>query len=249
MLVGGQARDGAGGDRLEVLDPATGELVDTVPAGTPADVDAAVEAALAAFAGWWATPAARRGELLGRAAGHARGHAGELAASLTREQGKPLREARLEVERCLETLEHYAGLAKNLRGGYVPNLDTDAYGMVLRRPLGVVGAIVPWNFPTTLLANKLGPALVAGNTVVAKPAETTPLTTLRWPSCSGPAACRPGRSTSSPGPGRWPGTPWSATQGSARSPSPAPPRWAAAPWPPPPSTSSGSPWSWAGRTR
>ena len=178
MLVGGQARDGAGGDRLEVLDPATGELVDTVPAGTPADVDAAVEAALAAFAGWWATPAARRGELLGRAAGHARGHAGELAASLTREQGKPLREARLEVERCLETLEHYAGLAKNLRGGYVPNLDTDAYGMVLRRPLGVVGAIVPWNFPTTLLANKLGPALVAGNTVVAKPAETTPLTTL-----------------------------------------------------------------------
>ena len=178
MLVGGQARDGAGGDRLEVLDPATGELVDTVPAGTPADVDAAVEAALAAFAGWWATPAARRGELLGRAAGHARGHAGELAASLTREQGKPLREARLEVERCLETLEHYAGLAKNLRGGYVPSLDTDAYGMVLRRPLGVVGAIVPWNFPTTLLANKLGPALVAGNTVVAKPAETTPLTTL-----------------------------------------------------------------------
>jgi acyl-CoA reductase-like NAD-dependent aldehyde dehydrogenase len=179
MLVGGEARDGAGGDRLEVLDPATGALVDTVPAGTPADVDAAVEAAQAAFAGWWATPAARRGELLGRAAANARGHAGELAASLTREQGKPLREARLEVERCLETLEHYAGLAKNLRGGYVPNLDTGAYGVVLRRPLGVVGAIVPWNFPTTLLANKLGPALVAGNTVVAKPAETTPLTTLR----------------------------------------------------------------------
>ena len=126
-----------------------------------------------------ATPAARRGQLLGRAAANARGHAEELAASLTREQGKPLREARLEVERCLETLEHYAGLAKNLRGGYVPSLDTGAYGVVLRRPLGVVGAIVPWNFPTTLLANKLGPALVAGNTVVAKPAETTPLTTLR----------------------------------------------------------------------
>jgi acyl-CoA reductase-like NAD-dependent aldehyde dehydrogenase len=192
MLVGGQARDGAGGDRLEVLDPATGELVDTVPAGTPADVDAAVEAALAAFAGWWATPAARRGELLGRAAGHARGHAGELAASLTREQGKPLREARLEVERCLETLEHYAGLAKNLRGGYVPNLDTDAYGMVLRRPLGVVGAIVPWNFPTTLLANKLGPALVAGNTVVAKPAETTPLTTLALAELLGAGGLPPG---------------------------------------------------------
>jgi acyl-CoA reductase-like NAD-dependent aldehyde dehydrogenase len=179
MFVDGGPFEPAGADRLEVLDPATGEVVDTVPAAGPAEVDAAVTAAAAAFEGWWATPAARRGELVGRAAEAARGHAEELAASLTREQGKPLREARLEIERCLETLEHYAGLAKNLRGGYVPNLDEGAYGMVLRRPLGVVGAIVPWNFPTTLLANKLGPALVAGNTVVAKPAETTPLTTLR----------------------------------------------------------------------
>ena len=80
---------------------------------------------------------------------------------------------------CIRDREHYAGLAKNIRGGYVPDLDEGAYGLILRRPVGVVGAIVPWNFPTTLLANKLGPALVAGNAVVAKPAETTPLTTLR----------------------------------------------------------------------
>jgi acyl-CoA reductase-like NAD-dependent aldehyde dehydrogenase len=179
MLVGGGPLEPPGGDRLQVLDPATAEPFEEVPAGTAAEVDAAVAAAGDAFEGWWATPAARRGQLLGRATEHARGQVEELAASLTREQGKPLREARLEVERCLETLEHYAGLAKNLRGGYVPNLDEGAYGMVLRRPLGVVGAIVPWNFPTTLLANKLGPALVTGNTVVAKPAETTPLTTLR----------------------------------------------------------------------
>jgi len=179
MFVDGGPYEGTGGERLEVLDPATGAPVDTVPAGGPADVDAAVSAAAAAFEGWWATPAARRGELLHQAAATVRDRAGELAGSLTREQGKPLREARLEIERCLETLEHYAGLAKNLRGGSVPNLDDGAYGLVLRRPLGVVGAIVPWNFPTTLLANKLGPALVAGNTVVAKPAETTPLTTLR----------------------------------------------------------------------
>ena len=179
MFVDGGPYQGTGDERLEVLDPATGEPVDTVPAGGPADVDAAVSAAAAAFEGWWTTPAARRGELLHQAAATVRDRAGELAGSLTREQGKPLREARLEIERCLETLEHYAGLAKNLRGGSVPNLDDGAYGLVLRRPLGVVGAIVPWNFPTTLLANKLGPALVAGNTVVAKPAETTPLTTLR----------------------------------------------------------------------
>jgi acyl-CoA reductase-like NAD-dependent aldehyde dehydrogenase len=79
----------------------------------------------------------------------------------------------------VHTIEHYAGLAKSLRGAYVPNLDVDAHGLVVKRPLGVVVAIVPWNFPTTLLGNKLGPALVCGNTLVAKPAETTPLTTLR----------------------------------------------------------------------
>src|SRR5690242_14363590 len=75
---------------------------------------------------------------------------------------------------------HYAGLSKTLRGAHTPGLDPGIDGYVLRRPLGVVGAIVPWNFPTTLLCNKLAPALVAGNTVVAKPAATTPLTTLRF---------------------------------------------------------------------
>ena len=105
--------------------------------------------------------------------------AGRALLQLTLEQGKPLREARLEITRFVHTLEHYAGLAKNLRGGYVPNLDVRTHGLVVKRPLGVVVAIVPWNFPTTLLGNKLGPALVCGNVVVAKPAETTPLTTLR----------------------------------------------------------------------
>ena len=79
----------------------------------------------------------------------------------------------------MHTLEHYVGLAKNIRGGYVPDLDEDTYGLIIRRPLGVIGAIVPWNFPTTLLGNKLGPALITGNVVVAKPADSTPLTTLR----------------------------------------------------------------------
>jgi acyl-CoA reductase-like NAD-dependent aldehyde dehydrogenase len=179
MFVDGRQREGSAAGVLEVGDPSTGELVETVPAGTAADVDAAVQAAQTAFPQWWETPAARRGEALHQAAAHVRGHLEELTGQLTQEQGKPLREARLELARCLETLDHYAGLAKNLRGGSVPNLDEGAYGVILRRPLGVVGAIVPWNFPTTLLANKLGPALVTGNTVVAKPAETTPLTTLR----------------------------------------------------------------------
>src|SRR6202020_271109 len=97
-----------------------------------------------------------------------------------REQGKTLRDSRIELTKAVDTLMHYVGLAKTLRGAHAPGLDPGVYGIVLRRALGVVSAIVPWNFPTTLLCNKLAPAVVAGNTVVAKPAGTTPLTTLRF---------------------------------------------------------------------
>ncbi|WP_253665208.1 aldehyde dehydrogenase family protein [Thermus scotoductus] len=179
MFIGGKETAFPELERFPVINPATGERVDTVPLATEREVDLAVRAAHEAFPAWWATPAARRGEILYAALEKVKAHGEELARTLTLEQGKPIREARLEIRRFLHTIEHYAGLAKNLRGGYVPNLDENAYGLVLKRPLGVVAAIVPWNFPTTLLANKLGPALVTGNTVVAKPAETTPLTTLR----------------------------------------------------------------------
>ncbi len=178
MFVGGEFIR-TGRERFPVVNPATEEVLDTVPLAGPEEVDLAVRSAHQAFQSWSAVPAARRGDLLLRAAHHVHDHLEELARTLTLEQGKPLREARLEIRRFVETLVHYAGLGRNLRGGYVPNLDEGAYGLVLKRPLGVVAAIVPWNFPTTLLGNKLGPALVAGNTVVAKPAETTPLATLR----------------------------------------------------------------------
>jgi acyl-CoA reductase-like NAD-dependent aldehyde dehydrogenase len=166
-------------DITVILNPATGEEVGRVPRLGPAEAAAFVGRAAEAFDGWWETPAARRGELLGEATRAVRARSDELSELLTLEQGKPLRESRIEINRFCHTLEHYVGLAKNLRGGYVPNLDVGAHGLVLKRPLGVVVAIVPWNFPTTLLGNKLGPGLVCGNTVVAKPAETTPLTTLR----------------------------------------------------------------------
>jgi succinate-semialdehyde dehydrogenase/glutarate-semialdehyde dehydrogenase len=167
------------GDVSLVRNPANGDEVGRAPRHGAADAAEAVARAQAAFPAWQETPAARRGELLRAAAEAVLAARDELALQLTLEQGKPLRESRIEITRCVHTLEHYAGLAKNLRGGYVPNLDVDAHGLVVKRPLGVVVAIVPWNFPTTLLANKLGPALVCGNVVVAKPAETTPLTTLR----------------------------------------------------------------------
>lgn len=164
---------------VEIRDPATQRVVGRTAACSSDDVDRAARAAQAAFGGWSARGVAERGEIVARAAHAIREAVEDLAPLLTGEQGKPLREARIELNKAAETLEHYAGLAKELRGIFVLGLDPGVSGQVLRRPLGVVAAIVPWNFPTTLLANKLGPALIAGNTVVAKPADTTPLTTLR----------------------------------------------------------------------
>jgi succinate-semialdehyde dehydrogenase/glutarate-semialdehyde dehydrogenase len=167
------------GDPLPVVNPADGRPFAEVASASSADVEAAVSAAAGALAQWSALAVSKRGEIVGRAVAHAEEHLDELIPLLTREQGKTLRDARIELTKALDTLMHYVGLSKALRGAHTANLDPGVDGYVLRRPLGVVAAIVPWNFPTTLLANKLAPALVAGNTVVAKPAGTTPLTTLR----------------------------------------------------------------------
>jgi succinate-semialdehyde dehydrogenase/glutarate-semialdehyde dehydrogenase len=178
-FVAGEQREN-GGEPLAITDPGTGQVFAEVPGGTEADVDTAVAAARDAFGEWSALAVSKRGEVLGRAAHHVEQHLDELVPLLTREQGKTLRDARIEITKAIDTLMHYVGLSKALRGAHTPNLDPGVDGIVLRRPLGVVGAIVPWNFPTTLLCNKLAPAAVAGNTVVAKPAGTTPLTTLRF---------------------------------------------------------------------
>jgi len=178
-FVNGAAHQNSG-PPLPVTNPADGQVFAEVASATPADVDAAVKSAREAFDEWSELAVSRRGELLWGAATVVHQHVDELVELLTREQGKTLRDSRIEIGRAVETLEHYVGLSKALRGSFAPHLDPGTDGMVLRRPLGVVGAIVPWNFPTTLLCNKLGPALIAGNTVVAKPADTTPLTTLRF---------------------------------------------------------------------
>jgi succinate-semialdehyde dehydrogenase/glutarate-semialdehyde dehydrogenase len=168
------------GDPLPVTDPGTGAVFAEVPAGTAADVDEAVGAAVRAFEEWSNLGVSARGELLARAARHVGEHIDELIPMLTREQGKTFRDSRIELTKAVDTLMHYVGLSRALRGAHAPNLARGVDGLVLRRPLGVVAAIVPWNFPTTLLSNKLAPALVTGNTVVGKPADTTPLTTLRF---------------------------------------------------------------------
>lgn len=179
MLIGGEWVGSRSGDYIEVMNPATGEAVDTAPRGTREDAREAIDAAQEAFAVWSEWTQAKRADVLRRTVELIRSNEKELAQLLTKEQGKPLREAMLEIRRYAHTIEYYAGLGKNIRGGYIPQIDDGKYGMIIKRPLGVVGAIVPWNFPVSLMGNKIGPALLAGNTMVIKPAETTPLTDLR----------------------------------------------------------------------
>jgi acyl-CoA reductase-like NAD-dependent aldehyde dehydrogenase len=165
-------------DTLTIHDPATGELVGTVTAATAEIVDRAVRSAHTAFPEWARLSILDRAKILRAGAELLEARADDLAPGLTAEQGKPLREAKMEIRKAADTLDHYASMGKDVRAISVHQLDPGVDGMVLRRPLGVVGAIVPWNFPTTLLSNKLGPALLTGNTVVAKPADSTPFTTL-----------------------------------------------------------------------
>jgi len=178
VFIGGEPRTIAG-ETLTITNPGTGELVGRVTRADAALVDEAVKRAHEAFPAWARLSYSERGATLHACAEAFAAHVDELTPILVAEQGKTIREAKLELRKAADTLEHYAGLQKQVRGAYVHGLDTNVDGRVLRRPLGVVAAIVPWNFPTTLLCNKLGPALLCGNTVVAKPADSTPFTTLR----------------------------------------------------------------------
>ena len=178
LFIAGESQDSESGQVTEIRNPATKEVVDTVPKGTVGDTRKAIDVAAAALRKWSEMAPAKRGSILLEAGRLIHQQEKELANLLTREQGKPIRESVLEIRRFVHTLEHYGGMAKSLRTAAVV-LDTGRHGLVLRKPIGVCGAIVPWNFPVSLMGNKLGPALLAGNTVVVKPAGTTPLTDIR----------------------------------------------------------------------
>src|SRR5689334_18946878 len=179
MFIAGESVDALTGETYEVRNPANGEVVDTVPKGNADDARRAVDAADAAFDEWSHTSAEERAALLFKAAELVEAERKNLAELLSREQGKPFQEASGELEHFHHGIDFYAGLASKVRGAQVPLPAKNAYGMVIRKPLGVCGAIVPWNFPLTLMGTKVGPALAAGNTVVVKPASTTPLATIR----------------------------------------------------------------------
>jgi phenylacetaldehyde dehydrogenase len=187
MLIDGQWVDARSGDQLEVFDPSTGDLLDRVPAGDATDVDLAVAAARRAFENsrWSQMTASDRGRVVWRIGDLILEHADELAEIESLDNGKPVGVARVADVALAADLFHYmAGFATKIYGQtfpisvpYAPGAQFHAY--TLKEPIGVVGQIIPWNFPLLMAAWKLGPALATGCTVVLKPAEQTPLSALR----------------------------------------------------------------------
>ena len=152
------------------------EVIAEFPAATADDVRAPSMRAQAAFRGWRKTPGPERGRVLWRAADIARQRADEIARTLTREEGKILKEAKGEVMKGISLLEFYAGEGFRMHGKTLPSEARDTFTYTIRRPLGVVGLIAPWNFPWAIPVWKSAPALAAGNCVIFKPAELTPAT-------------------------------------------------------------------------
>ncbi|MCB1364148.1 MAG: aldehyde dehydrogenase family protein [Rhodobacteraceae bacterium] len=177
MLIGGKlvGKDSKG-KTIDVINPADEKVFARVPKGTEKDIDNAVAAAKAAFPDWAATPLEDRQKIVGKIADAIAGNAEMLARLMTKEQGKPLPESMGEMAWTEGFLRHYATLQPTGRTVQ----DDDAFQIEVRRvPLGVVAGICPWNFPVLVPFWKIGPALVAGNTIVLKPAPTTPLTILK----------------------------------------------------------------------
>jgi acyl-CoA reductase-like NAD-dependent aldehyde dehydrogenase len=173
--IGGKWVDGSTGKTFESRNPATGELLGVLTISNADDVNKAVETAEKAFKHWRLTPAPRRGEILFRCAQMLVERKEDLARLMTREMGKVLAEARGDVQEAIDMTFYMAGEGRRLLGEVTPSELPNKFAMAVRDPIGVVGAITPWNFPIAIPSWKLMPALIAGNTVVFKPASDTPL--------------------------------------------------------------------------
>jgi acyl-CoA reductase-like NAD-dependent aldehyde dehydrogenase len=202
LFIGGEfvaARDGA---TFETLDPHDGSVIAHVAEASAIDVDAAVDAAEGAFPAWSRMAAAARGRLLLRLADLIEESVDELARIESIDTGHPLRDSRnLDVLRTAATFRYFGGMADKIQGDVIP-VEPGFLNYVLRESLGVVGMIVPWNFPLMFCSWKMGPALAAGNTVVLKPAELTPLSSLRIAELMAEVGIPPGVVNIVPGKGR-----------------------------------------------
>jgi acyl-CoA reductase-like NAD-dependent aldehyde dehydrogenase len=179
MWIANRWTGAADGRVFEVRNPATEEILDTAPRASAADVDKAVAAAARAFPEWRRTPGLEKCEKLHHAARRIREDREGLAILLTREGGKPLPENRDEIEWIAACVDYYAEIGRDVVGRVISPVARNQFNFVVKEPYGVAGLIVPWNYPLLLLVWKLAPAIAAGNTVVAKPSEMTPLSTLR----------------------------------------------------------------------
>ena len=178
LLIGGEWVAAEGGKTTETRNPATGEVLARVAAACADDVDRAVKAARAAFDGWSKTSPAERSAILLRIADDLEKEADFFAKIETLDNGKPIRETSLvDVPLSVDHFRYFAGCLRAEEGSAV-RIDNDTMSLVLHEPIGVVGQIIPWNFPLLMGAWKLAPALAAGNTVVIKPSSTTPLSLL-----------------------------------------------------------------------
>ncbi len=178
LLIGGE-RVAGGGSPLAVENPFTTETIAEVPSATAEQLDAAVAAAREAFSGWSVTPAGERCEMLHEVARRLREEQEALARTMTLEGGKPLVENRDEIDWCAACFDYYAEIGRDSAGRVIPPIESSQVDVTFREPLGVVGLIVPWNFPLAIASWKVAPALAAGNSVVLKPAEQSPLSAIR----------------------------------------------------------------------
>jgi aldehyde dehydrogenase (NAD+) len=179
-VIAGEAVDAASGETFESVSPATGEVLGTFPRSNADDVARAVDVAKSAFEEWRLVPAPQRGEILFRFADILRREKAALTDLMTREMGKVKAEAGGDVQEAIDMSLYMAGEGRRLFGQTTPSELRDKFNMSVRMPIGVVGAITPWNFPIAIPSWKLAPALVCGNTVVLKPAEDTPLLATRF---------------------------------------------------------------------
>jgi len=181
MVIGGEAVDALDGQTFEVVNPATGAVIATAPLGGREDVDRAVDAARKAFddrKGWASWAAGKRGRSLSKLAALIKAHSEELAQLESRNVGKPITSARGEVIGTSIVFDYYAGAANKIFGQTIP-VSKPGLDLTVREPIGVVGLIVPWNFPLYMASWKVAPALAAGNTAILKPASYSPLTAIR----------------------------------------------------------------------
>ena len=178
MYINGQLTRGNSTEEIEVTDPATEEVLDTVPRGTAEDVESAVRSSNEAYKSWRKMGVNERTSLLHEVASKVRSHREEIVHLLTLEEGKPIPENDEELEWVANTFDYYAELGRHDKGRVIPPGEASQFNFILKEPYGVVGCIVPWNYPLLLMAWKVAPALAAGNTVIIKPSEMTPLTAL-----------------------------------------------------------------------